>query len=437
DTRRLDQVQKLPIRPPQPPANARNTASSGLARPLLPVQNTHIKVASSTTRKRPPGKRDWTKASCQATGGRLFCFSGARPNRMKKVRLVMLGNGVAGVRTLEELLRLGPALYEITVFGVEPPPHYNRILLSPVPPGAQTVEEIVLNDLNWYAERNIRLLLGRTVVHIDRTRRRVIASDGTEAEYDRLLLATGSTPFILPVPGKELEGVIGYRDIADTRVMLDTARTHRHAVVIGGGLLGLEAANGLTLRGMTVTVVHLGEWLLDRQLDRTAGRLLQQALEARGIRFRLQAQTQALLDNGRGRVGAVQFSDGEQIPADLVVMAAGIRPNAELAERAGLPCERGVLVSDTLQTFDPRIYAVGECANHRGTAYGLVAPLCEQAQVCASHLPCMGVASYPGSVSRPSSRSPASTCFPQAISWARQAPRASSSPTRSTAATRN
>ena len=356
---------------------------------------------------------------------------------MKKLRLVMIGNGMAGVRTLEELLRLAPDLYEITVFGAEPHPNYNRILLSPVLAGEQTFEEIVLNDLNWYAERNIRLLLGRTVVHIDRTRRRVIASDGTEAEYDRLLLATGSTPFILPVPGKELEGVIGYRDIADTRVMLDTARTHRHAVVIGGGLLGLEAANGLTLRGMTVTVVHLGEWLLDRQLDRTAGRLLQQALEARGIRFRLQAQTQALLDNGRGRVGAVQFSDGEQIPADLVVMAAGIRPNAELAERAGLPCERGVLVSDTLQTFDPRIYAVGECANHRGTAYGLVAPLFEQAQVCANHLACLGFARYPGSVSRPSSRSPASTCFPQAISWARQAPRASSSPTRSTAATRN
>src|SRR5690606_306328 len=169
-------------------------------------------------------------------------------------------------------------------------------------------------------------------------------------------------------------------------------------VVIGGGLLGLEAANGLTRRGMQVTVVHLGDWLLDRQLDRTAGQLLQDALQARGIHFRLNTQTEALLDNGSGRVCAVQFKNGERVAADLVVMAAGIRPNVELAERAGLPCNRGVLVNDTLQTFDPRIYAIGECANHRGTAYGLVAPLFEQAQVCANHLAQLGFARYQGSV---------------------------------------
>ena len=185
---------------------------------------------------------------------------------MQKLKLVMIGNGMAGVRTLEELLKLAPDLYDITVFGAEPHPNYNRILLSPVLAGEQTFEEIVLNDLNWYAENDIKLLLGRKVVKIDRKKRLVIADDGSEAEYDRLLIATGSNPFILPIPGKDLQGVIGYRDIADTQMMMDTAKTHKHAVVIGGGLLGLEAANGLKLRGMDVTVVHIGDWLLERQL---------------------------------------------------------------------------------------------------------------------------------------------------------------------------
>ncbi|WBH39857.1 Nitrite reductase [NAD(P)H] [Pseudomonas aeruginosa] len=317
---------------------------------------------------------------------------------MKKIKLVMVGNGMAGVRTLEELLKLNSDFYDITVFGAEPHPNYNRILLSPVLAGEQTFEEIVLNDLNWYAENGIKLLLDRKVVQIDRVRRRVVTADGSEAEYDRLLLATGSVPFILPIPGNRLQGVIGYRDIADTQAMIDCARTHSHAVVIGGGLLGLEAANGLKQRGMDVTVVHLSDWLLERQLDRTAGKLLQGALEARGIRFRLNTQTQELMDNGSGRVCAVQFNDGDVIPADLVVMAAGIRPNTELAESAGIPCNRGILVNDTLQTYDPRIYAVGECANHRGIAYGLVAPLFEQAKVCANHLAHLGYARYQGSV---------------------------------------
>lgn len=317
---------------------------------------------------------------------------------MKKIKLVMVGNGMAGVRTLEELLKLNSDFYDITVFGAEPHPNYNRILLSPVLAGEQTFEEIVLNDLNWYAENGIKLLLDRKVVQIDRLRRRVVAADGSEAEYDRLLLATGSLPFILPIPDNRLQGVIGYRDIADTQAMIDCARTHSHAVVIGGGLLGLEAANGLKQRGMDVTVVHLSDWLLERQLDRTAGKLLQGALEARGIRFRLNTQTQELMDNGSGRVCAVQFNDGDVIPADLVVMAAGIRPNTELAESAGIPCNRGILVNDTLQTYDPRIYAVGECTNHRGIAYGLVAPLFEQAKVCANHLAHLGYARYQGSV---------------------------------------
>ncbi|PRA54183.1 assimilatory nitrite reductase large subunit [Pseudomonas sp. MYb115] len=317
---------------------------------------------------------------------------------MKKLKLVMIGNGMAGVRTLEELLKLSNELYDITVFGAEPHANYNRVLLSPVLAGEQTFDEIVLNDLNWYQDHNIKLLLNRKVVEIDRIKRRVIAEDGTEAEYDRLLIATGSIPFMLPIPGNTLQGVIGYRDIADTQAMIDTARTHTHAVVIGGGLLGLEAANGLMLRGMHVTVVHIGEWLLERQLDQTSGQLLQAALEQRGLHFRLSEQTQALHDAGNGRVGSVQFKNGEVIPADLVVMAAGIRPATELAEKAGLPCNRGILVNDTLQTYDPRIYAIGECASHRGIAYGLVAPLFEQAKVCANHLAQLGYARYPGSV---------------------------------------
>ena len=317
---------------------------------------------------------------------------------MKKLKLVMIGNGMAGVRTLEELLKLAPGLYDITVFGAEPHPNYNRILLSPVLAGDQAFDDIVLNDLDWYARHDIRLLLNRKVVEIDRVKRRVIAADGSEASYDRLLIATGSSPFILPVPGNGLSGVIGYRDIADTQSMMAAARTYSHAVVIGGGLLGLEAANGLKQRGMDVTVVHLGEWLMERQLDRTAGCLLQSALEARGLNFRLNRQTSELIGNYQGQVAAVRLADGEVIAADLVVMAAGISPNSELAQASGLPCRRGILVNDTLQTYDPRIYAVGECANHRGTAYGLVAPLFEQAKVCANHLAMLGFSRYLGSV---------------------------------------
>lgn len=317
---------------------------------------------------------------------------------MNRPRLVMVGNGMAGVRTLEELLRLAPDLYDIQVFGAEPHPNYNRILLTPVLAGEQRFEDIILNDLDWYQKHGIRLHLGRKVVRIDRARRRVIAEDGSEAHYDRLLLATGSRPFIPTLPGHDLDGVIGYRDMADTRTMLEAAERYRHAVVIGGGLLGLEAANGLRLRGMQVTVVHRGEWLLDRQLDRTAGDLLQRTLEARGLRFRRASHTDALLGDDDGRVQAVRLRDGSRIPAELVVMATGIRPNSELAEEAGLPCASGIRVNDTLQTFDPRIYAVGECASHRGTSYGLVAPLFEQAQVCATHLARLGIGRYEGSL---------------------------------------
>lgn len=313
-------------------------------------------------------------------------------------RLVLVGNGMAGVRTLEELLKIAPDLYDITVFGAEPHPNYNRILLSPVLAGEQTLDEIVLNPRDWYAEHGITLHTGKTITRIDRVKRVVEAADGTTAAYDRLLLATGSLPFILPIPGKDLAGVIGYRDIADTQVMIDAAARYRHAVVIGGGLLGLEAANGLARRGMQVTVVHLMPWLMERQLDEVAGQLLQQSLAQRGIRFEMGVQTEALIPDAAGRVMAVRFKDGRELPADLVVMAAGIRPHTALAASAGLLCERGVVVTDTLQTVtDPRIYAVGECAAHRGIAYGLVAPLFEQAKVCATHLAQFGIGRYTGS----------------------------------------
>jgi len=324
--------------------------------------------------------------------------AGARMDVPLKQRLVLVGNGMAGVRTLEELLKHAPDAYDITVFGAEPHPNYNRILLSPVLAGEMTPQEIVLNDLQWYRDNCIQLHTGRKIVAIDRRARKVVAADGTVAVYDRLLLATGSTPFVLPIPGRDLPGVISYRDLKDTDEMIEAARRHRSAVVVGAGLLGLEAANGLALRGMDVTVVHLMPWIMERQLDQTAAAMLQSTLERKGLKFRLSSQTSELVRGDSGRVCAVRFKDGETIPADLVVMAAGIRPNVELAKSAGLHCNRGIVVSDTMQTYDPRIYAVGECAEHRGVAYGLVAPLFEQARVCANHLAEFGIGRYTGSV---------------------------------------
>jgi nitrite reductase (NADH) large subunit len=322
---------------------------------------------------------------------------GARPKH-ERLKLVMVGNGMAGVRTLEELLKLQADLYQITVFGSEPHPNYNRILLSPVLAGEQKLEDIVLNDRQWYTDNEITLHTGKTIAQIDRVKRCVIADDGSVVSYDRLLLATGSVPFMLPVPGKDLPGVISYRDIADTNAMIDASQVHTDAVVIGGGLLGLEAANGLKLRGMNVTVVHIMPWLMERQLDRIAGGMLQKSLEDRGLTFMIGAQTEEILSGADGRVSAVRFKDGSEIKAQLVCMAVGIRPNTKLAESAGLQVNRGVLVNDTMQTFDPKIYAVGECVNHRGTAYGLVAPLFEMAKVCANHLARIGIGRYTGSL---------------------------------------
>ena len=312
-----------------------------------------------------------------------------------KERLILIGNGMAGIRTVEELLKLSADQYDITVFGAEPHGNYNRIMLSPVLAGEKAFPEIVLNDRAWYEENGITLHTGKMIVEIDRVKREVVADDGSRAPYDRLLLATGSKPFILPIPGNDLDGVVGFRDLADVERMTAAADSGGHAVVIGGGLLGLEAANGLRKRGMDVTVVHLSDILMERQLDAPAAGLLKRALEEEGLRFLMEAQTEAIL--GKKKVEGVRFKNGLEVPADLVVMAVGIRPEMELAKKAGLHCERGVVVSDTLQTFDPRIYAVGECAQHRGIAYGLVAPLFEQAKVAANHLAHLGYGRYEGS----------------------------------------
>ena len=315
---------------------------------------------------------------------------------MRRERLVLVGNGMAGMKVVEELLAINPERYEITVFGAEPYGNYNRILLSPVLSGEQSVDDIMLNRVEWYAENGITLRSGCEVIEIDRIHRRVIAADATSEFYDRLLLATGSNPFILPIPGRDLPGVLSYRDIQDVEAMLAATREHKQAVVIGGGLLGLEAAYGLMKQGMAVTVVHLEDTLMERQLDRPAGELLKHSLEARGMRFRLATRTTEIV--GEARAEAVRFADGSELPADLVVMAVGIRPNTALAQRAGLYCEHGVVVSDTMQTFDPRIYAVGECVQHRGQCYGLVAPLFEQAKVCANQLAELGYRYYQGSM---------------------------------------
>ncbi|MDB5976736.1 MAG: nirB domain binding binding [Nevskia sp.] len=314
----------------------------------------------------------------------------------KRQRLVMVGNGMAGMRVIEDLLRIAPELYDITIFGAEPHGNYNRILLSPVLAGEKRFEDIVLHDLAWYARQGITLHTGDPVVSINRTKRVVRTRSGIEAGYDRLLMATGSTPNRLQIPGKDLPGVITFRDVADVGLMMDASRAQRHAVVIGGGLLGLEAANGLLQQGMDVTVVHKTETLMERQLDAYAASLLRRSLESRGIKFVLGTTTAAV--EGEARATALRFADGSSVPADLVVMTAGVTPNAALAKEAGLQCGRGILVDDTLQTYDPRVYAVGECVQHRNATYGLVAPLWEQARVCAAHLAGFGHLRYGGSV---------------------------------------
>jgi nitrite reductase (NADH) large subunit len=299
-------------------------------------------------------------------------------------RLVVIGNGMAGMRTVEELLKRAPTRYRITVFGAEPHVNYDRIMLSSVLAGEKNIDQIVINPRSWYEDNGIRLFTGDPVIAIDRVARTVTAQSGQVEHYDRLLLATGSKPIAPPIPGLQLPGVCAFRDIADIENMIEASRRHKRAVVIGGGLLGLEAANGLLRRGMSVAVVHLMETLMERQLDPAAGGLLQRELTERGMHFFTNGQTEEIL--GTERAEGVRLADGRQVPGDLVVLAIGIRPNIDLARAADLDINRGIVVHDDMCTSDPAIYAVGECAEHRGKTYGLVAPLWDMAKVCADHL---------------------------------------------------
>ncbi len=298
--------------------------------------------------------------------------------------LVVVGNGMAGCRAVEELIARDPSRYRVTIFGAEPHVNYNRIMLSPVLAGEKTFDEIVINDAAWYATNAIELISSDPVQAIDRVAKTVTARSGRSVAYDRLLIATGSDPFIIPVPGKDLPGVISFRDMADVDHMLAAAGAGGDAVVIGGGLLGLEAAHGLSLRGMKVTVIHLMPTLMERQLDEAAGWLLKSALEARGQTILTEAHTAAIL--GDGKVEGVQLKDGTVIPASLVVMAVGIRPSVSLARDAGLEIGRGIKVDDHMVTSDPSILAVGECVEHDGNVYGLVAPLWDMCRALADGL---------------------------------------------------
>ena len=313
-----------------------------------------------------------------------------------KSKLVLIGNGMAGARLLEELMKSCPEQYDITVFGNEPYGNYNRIMLSSLLAGEKTLNEIIVLDRPWYAEHNITLHAGaeKAVTQIDRVQKTVIAQDGTQAPYDKLIIATGSKPFILPIEGADLKGVMSFRDINDVESMITATQSQKRAVVIGAGLLGLEAAVGLAQRGMHVTVVHNNDIPLNRQLDQEAGELLTQALKERGLHFKMNANTQAIIGDEQSQVKKVTFADGSELETDIVIMAIGIRPNFQIAKEAGLYCEKGILVSDTLQTYDPSIYALGECIQHRGGTFGLVAPLYDQANVLANHLSDHGVAQF-------------------------------------------
>ncbi|MEC1420773.1 NADPH-nitrite reductase [Bacillus subtilis] len=315
---------------------------------------------------------------------------------MGKKQLVLVGNGMAGVRAIEEIQSVAKDEFQITIFGAEPHPNYNRILLSKVLQGDTDIKDITLNDWDWYEENNIQLYTNETVIKVDTENKTVITDADRIQAYDELILATGSVPFILPIPGADKKGVTAFRDIKDTDTMLAASKQYKKAAVIGGGLLGLEAARGLLNLGMDVSVIHLAPFLMERQLDATAGRLLQNELEKQGMTFLLEKQTEEIV--GDDRVEGLRFKDGTSIEADLVVMAVGIRPNTTLGAESGIPVNRGIIVNDYMQTEIPHIYAVGECAEHRGIAYGLVAPLYEQAKVLAKHICGIETKPYEGSV---------------------------------------
>ncbi|AWB45130.1 nitrite reductase large subunit [Paenibacillus sp. CAA11] len=312
-----------------------------------------------------------------------------------KEKLVVIGNGMAGIGTLEQILKLSTA-FEITVIGSEPHPNYNRIMLSYVLEGSKTVDDIVLNDWNWYKDNGITLHTGTTVEQIDSSAKEVVTNSGMRVPYDKVIIATGSNSFILPIPGSDKEGVVGFRDIADCEQMLLAAKQYNKAAVIGGGLLGLEAAKGLVQLGMDVTVVHLMNDLMERQLDSQAALMLKIELERQGIKFKMGAQTVELM--GDNRVTGLRFADDTSLDADFVVMAVGIKPNVAVAKSSGIQVNRGIVVDDYMRTSAPGVYSVGECTEHRGVCYGLVAPLFEQGMVLAKHICGVETAGYEGSV---------------------------------------
>ena len=316
---------------------------------------------------------------------------------MNRERLVVVGNGMAGCRAVEEVLKRDPGRYEIAIFGAEPRVNYNRIMLSPVLAGEKAFADIVINDEAWYRDNGITLHAGRAVTGLDLEGRRVLAEGGLEVGYDKLILATGSDPVRLPLPGADLAGVVTFRDLDDVEAMVAASATPgARAVVVGGGLLGLEAAYGLARRGMAATVVHLMDVLMERQLDESAGFLLRQALADRGVETVLGAQSEEIVGQN-GKVAGLKLKDGTILPCDLLVMAVGIRPNALLGKAAGLAVNRGLVVDDAMRTSDPAVFAVGECAEHRGQCYGLVAPIWEMCRALAEALT-DGAGAYEGSV---------------------------------------
>ncbi|KKB25413.1 NAD(P)/FAD-dependent oxidoreductase [Staphylococcus carnosus] len=314
---------------------------------------------------------------------------------MSKQRLVMIGNGMAGVRTIEEIIDRDPDKFDITIIGKEPYPNYNRIMLSNILQKKMTVEETIMNPYSWYEENGIALITGEKATRVNREKHIVETEKGREIPYDICIFATGSKAFVLPIPGHELPSVIGWRTIEDTERMIEIAQDKKEAIVIGGGLLGLECARGLLDQGMNVTVVHLAEWLMEMQLDRQAGDMLREDLEKQGMKFELGANTKEII--GNQDVEAIRLADGRDLPADLVVMAVGIKPFTQEAIDSGIDVERGIVVDDFMRTSDPEIYAVGECAQHNCKVYGLVAPLYEQGKVLADHLTGRPTEGYQGS----------------------------------------
>lgn len=312
-----------------------------------------------------------------------------------KEKLIVIGNGMAGIGTVEQILKL-TGRFDITVFGGEPHPNYNRIMLSYVLEGSKTLDDIILNDWQWYEDNGITLHAGTSVQRIDAAKQEVVTKAGERLAYDKVIIATGSVPFILPIPGSDKTGVVGFRDISDCEQMMEAAKLYRKAAVIGGGLLGLEAAKGLVGLGMDVTVVHLMEDLMERQLDHQAAQMLQAELERQGIKFMMGAQTVELL--GGERVSGLRFAAGGTLDADFVVMAVGIKPNTAVARESGITVNRGIVVNDYLETSLPGVYSVGECTEHRGVCYGLVAPLFEQGAVLAKAISGVQSAPYEGSV---------------------------------------